>query len=270
MESESVNAHIDGPDRVDRAAAGKSGPSAGHIAHHGDPCDPALPALAELTRDGAAGWLAPHLSECRGGAVIERIACELCQCKPSKRAVLRVTAHFAGGSARACYVKAFADDRGAAMYEQLAALWSATRSASCLRLPEPLGYDAPRRLLLFSAAPGERHLTAWIRCLRKGRPLPAGVDLQRVERALAIAARALAELQVARVQPTERRTFASEVAGLQAGVAAQRNGPHRELAARADALLERLRALAPQREQLLPAHGGFRHQQIVGDEHSLC
>jgi len=238
------------------------------------PCDPALPALAELTGAGPASWLAPHLPECRRTA-IEKIACEVSQYKPWKRAVLRVTAQFADGSARACYVKAFADDRGAAMHDQLAALWAAARSASSLRLPEPLGYDARRRLWLLSEAPGERHLTAWIRCLRKGRPLPAGVDVQRVERALAVAARALAELQQAAVQPTERRTFAGEVAGLQAGVDAQRAGPQRagpqrELAARADALLARLRALVPQHEQLLPAHGGFRHQQMVGDETGLC
>ena len=38
---------------------------------------------------------------------------------------------------------------------------------------------------------------------------------------------------------------------------------------RAQTLLDRLVALAPDEEHLVPAHGAFRHKQTVGDEHTL-
>jgi hypothetical protein len=238
------------------------------------PLDPALPALAELTGSGGALLLSPYLSECRAGARIERVAWELRQYKPFKRAVLRLTASFSGPCAgpRSLYAKLFGDDRGARFHAELAALWSAARGARSLRTPEPLGYDAGRRMLLLSEAAGPRHLIDWIKSLENDRALPPGVDFARAERCMAVAAEALAELQRSGLRPATRRPFARELARLEKERRVLRGSPrrrHPELVRAAEELVERLEALAPSREELLPAHGGFRHKQTVGDEDSL-
>jgi hypothetical protein len=239
------------------------------------PLDPALPGLAELTGSAGARLLARTLPECRAGAEVQGIECELAHYKPFDWAVLRVVATLRGprGSAeRTVYAKLFADDHGASCFQELTALWAASRNATALRLPEPLGYDAERRMLVMAEAPGERALTEWIKRLEHGDPLPAGVDPARLERCAVVAARALRELQAAPVRPELRRTFRFELARVKkdrdlllGGLRSARP----ELAARTDALLARLEALAPRRERLAPAHGGYRHKQMIGDEHSL-
>ena len=130
------------------------------------PLDPALPGLAEITGNQGARFLAPVMSECRAGDPIARIDCSLVHYKPFKRAVLRIRVAFQGvrgARERVVYAKLFADERGEATFRNLRALWTAARTS--LRLPEPLGYDATRRMLVMGEAPGQRDLTAWVRCI---------------------------------------------------------------------------------------------------------
>jgi hypothetical protein len=234
------------------------------------PMDPCLPALGEITGDARA-LLAPYLSECRSGGALERLDCELKQYKPFK--LLRLTAHFAdsGTPSRSFYAKLFADHRGRETYRELSALWSAVRGASSLRVPQPLGYDEELRLLLLSEAPGQRDLSDWVRCLERGRPLPPGVDLERLERCMVVAARSLVELQLSGIRPARKRTSISFLERLEQDLDALRAkaveglplGEFRDLLAR---LAERSTA---EPESFVPAHGCFRHKQMVGDEHGL-
>lgn len=239
------------------------------------PLDPALPGLAGITGSEGARLLESSLRERRAGTAIERIECELVHYKPFDRAVLKIRALSRGprGPAeRTVFAKFFADDQGLTCFRNLAELFCLAQRSTALRVPEPLGYDAERRMLLMAEAPGERDLTEWIKALEKKRSLPAGVDADRLECCAVVVARALLELQGSFLQPDFRRTFRSELARLDrdrilllAGVRASRP----ELAADVDRLLERLTALAPAHERLVPAHGGFRHKQMIGDERSL-
>ncbi len=236
------------------------------------PLDPALPALAEVPGPGAAGLLAAYLPECRAGATIDRVQGELREYKPCKRAVLRLTAHFSGAPerSRTLYVKLFADDRGARILADLSALWPAARRARSLRMPEPLGYDRGRRMLVVEEVPGEQDLREWVRDVVKGRPLPAGVDLQRLERCMVVAAEALAELQGSGLRPSRTRSYRGRLALLEGDLETLRTKlPRAELLREAQALLARLKELVPASETLVPAHGCFRHNQMVGDERGL-
>ncbi|MCI0588615.1 MAG: hypothetical protein L0323_17425 [Planctomycetes bacterium] len=235
------------------------------------PLDPALPALADLTGRRGARLLAPHLPESRLGATVDGVRCELVRYKPCRRAVLRATVSFSGGrtNPRSVYAKVFADDRGARVHADLEGMWSATSCARFLRMPEPLGYDPVRRMLLTSEVPGERDLGDWIGHLEKGRTLPPGVDLGRVERALLVAAESLAELQRCRVRPTRTHTFRSALAALGNDLDALRGKLPATALRGAEAMLARLGRNAPAREALVPSHGCFRHKQMVGDETAL-
>jgi hypothetical protein len=238
------------------------------------PLDPALPALAELTGRRGPELLAAHLSECRAGARIERIDCALSHYKPFKRAVLKIRADFVqpGPPARMLYAKAFADERGLRNHRDLSALWATVRAGNALKMPEPLGYDAALRVLFMSEAAGQRELTDWIKCLERGEPLPAGVSAQRLERCMIVVAQALAELQASGVRLARRRTFQQELVQLAKDRQLLRESaaalPARLVGA-AEELLSRLEALAPESQELRPAHGGLRHKQMVGDEHDL-
>ena len=239
------------------------------------PLDPALPGLATITGSGGPQWLSSFLPECGAGALVERIECELCHYKPFNRAVLRVRAAIsrpgAHAAERAVYAKVFYGDHGASGHRDLAALWSTAQQSAFLRVPEPLGYDPEQRLLVMSEATGERCLNDWVRCLRKGQPLPRGTDLERVERCVRIAARALHDLQRSGLRPDARYTFADELSHLRRDWTLLRPEPGTlaEVVALIEGLQLRLEALAPVDEPLVPAHGEFRHQQLVGDERSL-
>lgn len=243
------------------------------------PLDPVLPALAEITGRQGAQLLAAALPECRAGAHVVALECDLVRYKPLDRAVVKLDVKLgatlrgapSGAERRVAYAKFFADDQGAAHYRNLTALWSTARSATCLRLPEPLGYDATRRMLLMSEAPGERDLSRWIKCLERGEPLPPGVDPPRLDHCARIVARALHELQASGVRPELRRTFRHELTRVQADRDLLLGGAHQqELRTRADRLIARLEALAPAQERLVPAHGCYRHKQMIGDERSLA
>jgi len=240
------------------------------------PMDPALPGLAEATGSEAARLLAALLPECRAGAEIVGLECDLIRYKPFGRAVVRMRSPLrgppAGEGRRTTYAKFFADDEGAAHFRNLKALWSAARDATCLRLPEPLGYDPDRRMLVMSEVPGNRDLTRWIKCIERGEPLPAGTDPACLERCARIVARALHELQASGVRPELRRTFRHELARVRVDSGLLLDNVRKqqpELTAGADALIERLETLAPAEEPLVPAHGCYRHKQMIGDEHSL-
>ena len=240
------------------------------------PVDPGLPALAEVTGPEAARLFAPHLPECRAGARIEGIECDLRHYKPGERAVLKVRSTLRTGTNvthRTVYAKLFADQQGAVCHAELQALSAAARRSDSLRIPEPLGYDAERRMLVMAEVPGGRDLAQWIHCIENEKPLPPGVDLQRLERCLLAAARALSTLQRSRVEPSARRTYQDALAPLRKDCALLRgdaNAPLSPLAARALALVQRLESLAPLEECLVPSHGGCKHKQTIGDEHGLA
>jgi aminoglycoside phosphotransferase (APT) family kinase protein len=240
------------------------------------PLDPGLPGLAEITGSEGARLFAASLPECRAGARVERLDCTLAHYKPLKRAVLRIQASLRGPGAHAeqrnAYAKFYSDERAAACYQTLTALWSAARGATSLRLPEPLGLDEPRRMVVMSEAPGQRSLTAWVKCVERGDPLPAGVDLARLKRCARVAARSLLELQRSGVRPEQRLAFPDEIARVRKDCALLVDAVREkqpELAVCADSLLGRLEDLSPEDERLVPAHGGYRHDQMIGDEHSL-
>jgi aminoglycoside phosphotransferase (APT) family kinase protein len=239
------------------------------------PMDPALPGLAEATGSEGARLFAASLPECRAGAEIVGFECDLIRYKPLDRAVVKMRATLRspmGEHRRTAYAKFFADDQGAVHFRDLTALWSATRDATSLRLPEPLGYDPARRMLVMGEAPGDRDLARWIKCLERGDPLPDGVSPARLERCARIVAEALQELQASGVRPELRRTFLRELARVKGDrdlLLHDLRKHQPELTAGADALIDRLETLAPAEERLVPAHGCYRHKQMIGDEHSL-
>ncbi|GEM_PF-3588381 len=235
------------------------------------PLDRRLPALLEMTGPGNEVLLAPFLSECRDGATIEQLATEVLHYKPRNRCVLRLTARLAdprrGPSERVVYAKIFADDRGAASHRAMLKLWDVAHRSKHLRLPEPLGYDADRRMLVMAEAPGERDLALWLRAVEKGQPLPDGVDHPRLARCIQVVAAALAELHGSGIEPNAARTFAGEVESQRSDLklVGDRQGA---LVAELESLLDRLDLAAPDDDRLAPSHGGFRHTQLVGnDEH---
>ncbi len=236
------------------------------------PLDPKLTALADITGPEASRLLADHLPECRTGATIDRLEREMCVYKPLDRAILRITAILPGPIRSTAYVKVFHGEKGASAYRSLRALWDAAAVSKHLRVPEPLGYDADRRMLVMSEAPGRRDLRDWIHCLERGQPLPAGIDLERLDRCMVIVARALRELQLSGIRPDRESTFSEQLADLarkRDRLREQTGKQQLELLGHAERLIERLEALAPAEEELLPAHGGFRHGQIVGDDRCL-
>jgi hypothetical protein len=240
------------------------------------PLDPAMPGLAELTGSEGTRLLEDRLPECRGGARIEAMTCELAHYKPLDRAVLKIRIALRGPlaseSRRTVYAKFFADAHGAECSSKLEALWSATRGATWLRVPEPLGYDPGRGMMLMRAAEGEPDLTGWIQCIEQGEPLPEGLGAERLDRCALASARALRELQRSGVGSGTKRTFQHELARMKrdgelllGDVRASRPA----LAASAAALLARLERLAPATERLVPAHGAFRHKQMLGNDLAL-
>lgn len=236
------------------------------------PLDPFMPGLADVTGRGGAQVLSRAL-KCRGEDGIVRIECELVHYKPFDRAVLRIRETLLDPSAgpRTVYAKFFAGDQ-VESFREYEALWSATRRATHLRIPEPLAYDPSLRMLLLSEAAGGPGLKEWIKCIEGREPLPPGVDLERMERCALVAARALGELQRSGVRPEARRTFRGDLERLKKDRDLLRDGARSrwpELAACADSLVERMEALAPAQERLVPAHGAYRHKQMIGDERCL-
>jgi hypothetical protein len=149
------------------------------------PLDPDLPALAEVTGAAGPGILGAILPECKEGASITRVDWTLRRYKPAMSCVLRceVTLTDAAGPARrAIFAKIFRDDRGRELHDNMKFVWDAAARCTCLRVPQPLGYDHARRMLVMSEVQGERTLCDWIKCLEKERRLPPGVDEARLDR----------------------------------------------------------------------------------------
>jgi hypothetical protein len=237
------------------------------------PLDPFLPGLADVTGREGARVLSRALQASCGEDGIERIDCELVHYKPFDRAVVKVRATLRDASADplTVYAKFFAKDELESCREY-EALWSATRRATWLRLPEPLAYDPARHMLLMSEVEGEAGLNKWIKRLEAKEPLPRGVDLERLELCVVVAARALGELQRSGIRLETRRTFRDDLERLEKDRDLLRDGARSfwpELVACADGLIERMEALAPAQERLVPAHGAYRHKQMIGDERSL-
>ncbi len=231
------------------------------------PLDLDLPAFAEVTGAGGPRILEPLLPECKAGVSITHADWTLRRYKPAMSCVLRFEVTLASAR-RAIFVKVFRDDRGRELHENMQSVWDAASRCSCLRVPQPLGYDAGRRMLVMSEVPGERTLCDWIKCLEKERPLPPGVDEARLDRCMAVAAQALADLQGAGVRPRRRRMLRDDLAGWRRRVGLLRAG-HPQLSREIETLLSRLEAEALDDGAMVPAHGGFRHKQMIGEDRCL-
>jgi hypothetical protein len=235
------------------------------------PVDAHLPALIPAMR-GDGGLVAPFLEEVRRGARIDAVRPELVRYKPGRRAVVRFTAQLSGAGrvplTRVVYGKILRDSRGAGIYEEMKALWQIAQRSGCLRVPEPLGYDAERQMLVMAEAPGERNLAVWIKCLKQHTPLPPTVDLDRLERCMVVVAQALAELHHSGIHPPRESTFRSELAGAMREVELVR-AQYPVLAGEIDRLLQDLEALPPVQEARAATHHAFRYRQLVGGDARL-
>jgi hypothetical protein len=236
------------------------------------PVDPALPALVEATRPDSGQLVAPFIPELGDGMRIEDTHTQPLNYKPGTRCVVKFTLWLSGPGGQQCrrvvYGKFFADDRGAALYQDMQTLWEIARVSDCLRVPEPLGYDAQRRMLVMTEAPGERDLNLWVKRLEHRQPLPPGVDLDRMQRCMAVVAQALAELHRSGIHPTETRSFQSELADQYQDLELMRKGDT-ELGREIERLVARLQVHALHDELHVPCHGGFRHKQLMGNDHHL-
>ena len=236
------------------------------------PVDLTLPALIEATRPDGARLGTPFLPECQNGATPPQTRSELLHYKPGNRCVLKFTVRLSGTASkphqRVVYGKIFADDRGAAIYRDMQTLWEVARRSRCLHIPEPLGYDSEHRMLVIAEAPGQQDLDVWVKCLEEQQPLPLGVDLGRLERCMAVVAEALGELHRLGIHPGKLRRFQDVLANECRDLELLRYG-HPELAQEIERVLERLWTRVPHNERLVPCHGAFRHQQLVGNDQHL-
>jgi hypothetical protein len=236
------------------------------------PVDLALPALIEATRPDGGRLVTPFMPECQNGATLEQTHAELLHYKPGLRCVVKFTVRLSGVAGnphqRVVFGKFFADDRGAEVYRDIQILWEISCRSGCLRVPEPLGYDPERRMLVMAEAPGQRDLNIWIKCLEKQQPLPPGVDLGRLERCMTVVAAALSELHRASIHPGKSRTFRDFLTDACRELEPLRSG-HPALVREIERLLEQLQRRRPHHERLVPCHGGFRHKQLVGNDQYL-
>lgn len=236
------------------------------------PVDPCLPALAELTGPEALIVLAPYLNHNPPGTTVTRTDWALRRYRPAARCGLRIEAEFSGGNGlapqRVVQARIFADDRGAALYRNMQSLWAAASRNRCLRLPEPLGYDAERRMLVLAETPEGEGIGDWVTRLQRGAPLPSGIGLDHLERGMTACATALADLQAGDGGQLEReRTYRGELARLHRRRAAHR--PDDAAVDLIDGALDALGAQPVDDEQLVPAHGRFRPAVVSGDDRSL-
>lgn len=233
------------------------------------PIDPGLPGLAALTGDEAAGVLSPYLGSNGHGARIEDVRWTLGRYKPFRRCTLRLSATTAhpDGARRERRLEAliYADDRGERHHANLRAVWAVARKR--LTVPEPLGYDPAYHMLVVNGDLPARD-DDWVDVVRFGNHRPLEAHLARLAPCMKIVAGALIELQGSGLEPMPERTFRGELARMHRHVGRLR-GRYQDLAPPAEALLERLAAEAVDGDRLVPAHGGFRHRVMVGDERGL-
>ena len=233
------------------------------------PVDPALPGLVQITGPDRGRLLRRHLKDCHD-AIVRRADWTIRRYIPARRCELVFTiATEAGGelTKRDVRVYVFSDDRGRAHHENMEALWPLVRGSEYLRIAQPLGYDPDHRLL-FTASAGRGVLGRWVRRIERDKPLPAGVDLQRVRQCVATAARALGELQRADLSPVEDRTYRGELAPLHRKVGMMRSA-HAGAAPDFERLLETLGAQPIGEEKLVPAHGRFGPDRFAGAKDNL-
>jgi hypothetical protein len=233
------------------------------------PVDLAVPALIEATQPDGGRLVTPFLPACQNGAALVQTHAELLHYRPGTRCVVKFTMQLSGVAdtpqQRVVFAKLFADDRGAAIYHDMQTLWAVSRRSGRLRVPEPLGYDPERRMLVMAEALGERDLNVWVKCLEKEQPLPPGAALGRLERCMAVVAEALSELHRSGIHPAASLTFHDALTDAWQNLELIRPG-YPELAQDIECVLERLQRCTPHHERLMPCHGGFRHKQLVGND----
>ena len=234
------------------------------------PVDPALPGLAEITGPDRGRLLSRHIKDSHD-VIVRRADWTIRRYIPARHCELAFTiALEATGrlTKRDVRVHVFADDRGRVHHVNMEALWPVVQGSEHLRIPQPLGYDPDRRLL-FTASAGDSMLQSCVRRIERDKPLPAGVDLRRVGRCVATAARALGELQRADLSPAQDCTYRGKLAPLHRSVARMRSA-HAGAAADFERLLETLGSQPIGEEKLVPAHGRFGPDRFAGDEHNLA
>jgi hypothetical protein len=233
------------------------------------PVDGALPAMAEMTRNDCGEIVATALPECHNGTRVAHVDAELVHYKPANRSVIRMTAHLDGHvyGARELYAKIYADDQSQ-NFRDVRMLWDAMGDCRYLKMPEPLTYDADRKMLIMTAAEGDRSLAAWFKCVEKKLPMPEGVSMTRLDTCLGHIAEALAELHAIDVPLSRRITFEDQLERLGKDIELVRE-QRPELADRFETLVNGVRDLgSDEGVRLVPVHGGFRHKQTIGDDHT--
>ena len=167
------------------------------------------------------------------------------------------------------FAKLFADGRGAAIYRDMQRLWEVSCRSDCLRIPEPLGYDPERRMLVMAEALGKRDLNVWIKCLEKEQPLPPGVHLSRLERSMAVVAAALRELHHSGIHPAKSLTFHDALTDAWQDLELIRPGHPEHWHGTSSASWNGCKGVRRTTSGCLPCHSGFRHKQLVGNDEYL-
>jgi hypothetical protein len=224
---------------------------------HAFPLDPRLPALADAdTPEWVESRLAPRL----GLAGARLRSHRPLSYKPERRCVFHYRLAPRGGGEAAFFAKLFRDARGAAMLPTLRSLAAQLRTAAApWDVVAPAGHLAEAGLLAFPAVsdglPASRALRE---ALEDGSELPS--LLEQVERA----ARGLSAFQRARLPDLPARGPRALLSALERA-AASTAGVAPELAAACRRRLVRLAdaAAALEPEPLVPAHGAFRHGQLL-------
>jgi hypothetical protein len=229
------------------------------------PLDRALPGMIEATGTECRRLIAPFLPECDAGEQLEEARAEVLRYRPERRCTIRYRVRLGGPSGpveRVVFGKVFAHEHGAAVLRDMRQLWAAASKSRCFRVPEPLGYDAERRLLFMRESAGRDDLARWIKCLERQRPLPDGVSIDELTGWMARAAEALVDLQQSGVRPHGARTFESLLADARADVSLVRE-TYPALASEIGAVLDRFADRPAPGGTLVPAHGSFRHTQLL-------
>jgi hypothetical protein len=217
---------------------------------HVFPHDPRLEGLVDATGPGAA----EILSACTGGLVSRVYACDIVKYQPERRCVLRYAID--GG---AVYAKIYATDRRD-VHDCQVALADESRRWSAFRIPAPLGYDDVRHMSVTADVPGVAP-QAWVKKIQRSDGLP-DAGREAFDRFLDAAALALAELQTSGVRTENVVTFHAEVARCRkrARTLASLGAP---LVTELDDAIRILEATTVDDGRLVPAHGGFRHSQML-------
>ncbi len=165
-------------------------------------------------------------------------------------------------------MKAFADHRGRQEYENLESVWRAASGSGALRVPEPLGYDDERRLLIMSEVPAPTGLPLWIRQIERQGSAHKNGHAGQLDLAITTLVTALGELQASNLQLRDERTFRSELARLHRH-ADRLKAIHPVAATTIKEVLDKLSVASIEEDVLVPAHGSLRPGRVTGTDERM-